>query len=295
MKKAFSAYFSFTQTERRGIGMLIVLLLLLQVILFTIELWIDPVETSREELEWRAAWKQMQEQQKMASYSDDATMPGSASLFAFDPNTLDSTGFLRLGLKSKTIHFLINWRNKGKIFRKKEDLKPLYTLTEAEYARIEPYISINQTTSEGHYPTYPGFKREPEPAFLNLNSTDSASLVRLNGIGPTLAHKIIARRQALGGFIRHEQLTEIYRFPDSTFQQLQQKLRIDPAAIVKIKINTCSIEQLKAHPYIGEKIGNNIILLRNGLGRYENIEQLKQVPLMNAEIYRKIAPYFIVE
>jgi len=41
---------------------------------------------------------------------------------------------------------------------------------------------------------------------IDLNGVDSATLVRLRGIGPTLAHKIIDRRAALGGFVQHEQL-----------------------------------------------------------------------------------------
>ncbi|PZF73431.1 helix-hairpin-helix domain-containing protein [Taibaiella soli] len=294
MKKIFLSYFSFTQSERRGASVLIILLLILQAVFFTMSFMTVPYETTAEEAEWRLAWVKRQMNER-AEETKNGTVPDMATLFSFDPNTLDSAEFRKLGLKEKTVHLLLNWRRKGKVFYKKEDLKPLYTLSDADYERIEPFIKISNTTGAEHFSSYPTYKREPEPAFLNLNSTDSASLVKLNGIGPTLAHKIVARRQALGGFINYEQLLEIYRFPDSTFQQLQQKLRIDPSAIIKIKLNTCSIEQLKAHPYIGEKVGNNIILLRNGLGHYENIEQLKQVPLMNAEIYRKIAPYFIAE
>lgn len=294
MKKLFRSYFSFTQKERYGVGVLIVLLLLLQIILFSMNAWIKPDKMTDEERNWRAAWNERKNDWQSLT-SEESELPTTPrSLFPFDPNTLDSTGFTQLGLPSKTIHLLLNWRHKGKVFYKKEDLKPLYTLSETDYARIEPFIRINVAPERNHY-AYSDFKHESEPAFLNLNTTDSASLVKLKGIGPTLAHKIIARRQALGGFINHAQLLEIYRFPDSTFQQLQQKLHIDPSSIIKIKLNTCTIEQLKAHPYIGEKIGNNIILLRNGLGHFENIEQLRQVPLMNAEIYRKIAPYFIAE
>jgi len=294
MKKVFRSYFSFTQKERYGVGVLIILLLLLQIILFCMTFWIKPDEMTNEEKNWRTAWSQRKKEFLFPDSAESELPIAAISLSPFDPNTLDSIGFSQLGLKPKTIHLLLNWRRKGKVFYKKEDLKPLYTLSEADYARMEPFIRINVQPEKNQY-SNANFKRESEPAFLNLNTTDSSSLVKLNGIGPTLAHKIIARRQALGGFINHAQLLEIYRFPDSTFLQLQQKLHIDPLSIVKIKLNTCNLEQLKAHPYIGEKIGNNIILLRNGLGRFENIEQLRQVPLMNAEIYRKIAPYFIVE
>jgi len=99
----------------------------------------------------------------------------------------------------------------------------------------------------------------------------------------------------LGGYLKHEQLLEVYKFNDTTFAMLRQKLFIRPEAIKKININTSTVEQLQAHPYIGEKMAKNILLLRNGMKRFENIQQLRQVPLMNEEIYRKIAPYLVVD
>ncbi|MBS1783775.1 MAG: helix-hairpin-helix domain-containing protein, partial [Bacteroidetes bacterium] len=62
-----------------------------------------------------------------------------------------------------------------------------------------------------------------------------------------------------------------------------------------IRLNTATLHELKSHPYIGEKMAQHIILYRDGLGHYTEIEQLRQVPLMNEEIYRKIAPYFVLE
>lgn len=63
-------------------------------------------------------------------------------LFPFNPNTLDSAGFIRLGLREKTTAILLHWRAKGKVFRRKEELKKVYTLTPEDYQRLEPYILL---------------------------------------------------------------------------------------------------------------------------------------------------------
>jgi DNA uptake protein ComE-like DNA-binding protein len=42
-------------------------------------------------------------------------------------------------------------------------------------------------------------------------------------------------------------------------------------------------------------MAKNILLLRKGLNKYENIGQLRQVPLMNEEKYRKIAAYCTID
>jgi DNA uptake protein ComE-like DNA-binding protein len=36
-------------------------------------------------------------------------------------------------------------------------------------------------------------------------------------------------------------------------------------------------------------------MFRDALGRFTSIEQLRQVPLMNEDLFRKIAPYFLVD
>src|SRR5690606_23267694 len=122
-----------------------------------------------------------------------------------------------------------------------------------------------------------------------------AILQRLRGIGPYFSKKIIEKRNALGGYIHHEQLKEAAKIPDTTFAMLRERLIIDKNQIKKINLNTASEEQLKQHPYISETMAKNIILYKNALNGYKKIEEIRQVPLMNEEIYRKIAPYLIVE
>ena len=68
----------------------------------------------------------------------------------------------------------------------------------------------------------------PLPNIINLNTTDSATLVRLKGIGPVTAGKIIAWRRAHGAFANISQLLEIRHFPDATFKLLKEHLVTGP-------------------------------------------------------------------
>lgn len=300
MKQLIKGFPPISRIERMGLTALALLVALVFMAWRLIPyLYAPPKEDEAENRKLAAAWQEYKSAHlaDINLNSDQPVADIPVVLTAFDPNTLDSEGFLQLGLSPRVVKGLMNWRRHGKHFYKKEDLKPLYNLTEADYTRIEPYIAIasspnayeNRTFSNGYT------KLPPLPATLDLNTTDSATIVRLNGIGPTLAHKIIERRKALGGFLKHEQLMEVYKFSDSTLTMLRQRLVIRPEIIKKIGVNTATIEVLQAHPYIGEKIAKNILLLRNGMKKFENIQQLRQVPLMNEEIYRKIAPYLVVD
>lgn len=66
----------------------------------------------------------------------------------------------------------------------------------------------------------------PLPNIVDINTTDSATLVRFKGIGPVTAHEIVARRQKLGPFTDINQLLEIRKFPEATFKILKQHLVI---------------------------------------------------------------------
>src|SRR5260221_958028 len=47
-------------------------------------------------------------------------------LFFFDPNTISTEAWKKLGLKDKTIHTIQNYLNKGGHFKKPEDLQRVY-------------------------------------------------------------------------------------------------------------------------------------------------------------------------
>jgi DNA uptake protein ComE-like DNA-binding protein len=293
MSHWWKAYSRFSSVESKGIIALVLLIAILLLIFVSMPYWL-PQSDFTTDPQLAAAFEQYKQEhlleEDQAEYTEETPIEGT--LFTFDPNTLDSAGFVRLGLRSKTVHMLLNWRRKGKKFYRKEDLKPLYTLKEEQYNLLAPYISI-AAREESRFGAFE--KSQSLPDEVDLNTADSATLVRLKGIGPTLAHKIINRRAALGGFLSHEQLLEVYRFADTTFDMLKTRLTINPQSVKKLRLNTASFEQLREHPYIGEEMARNIIMLREGLKRYGNIEQLRQVPLMNAEKYRKIAPYFVLE
>lgn len=304
MKEAIREYFRYSRAERTGLLALLVVLLALFGVNATVRHWAKPEVDVAKERALNAVWEKFQAEHGHADESrgwaktDEGPAP-PVELFPFDPNTLDSAGFRRLGLSAKATKGLMNWRRKGKVFYKPEDLKPLYNLPPETYAAIQPYIRISatRTTYESSYGRgfYGGWKSEPLPAFIDLNTADAALLVRLNGIGQTLADKIVAKRSALGGFIKHEQLLEVYKFPDTTYAMLKEKLRINAAAVRKLNLNTAAEAQLAAHPYIGEKTAKNILMLREGLGKFARAEDLRQVPYMTEESFRKIAPYCTVQ
>jgi DNA uptake protein ComE-like DNA-binding protein len=293
MKPVREFFIGFTRMERIGFSVLSVLLVLSFAFRFWIAFQMKDHPHSDEEKRLAFIYDEWRMENDHSTENSSLINEQNSQPFYFDPNKLDSAGFIQLGMPVKAVHGLLNWRRKGKKFRKPEDLAPLYNLPTELYARLKPFIRIEITEDPAFQHTQPAFSL---PKIIELNTADSALLDRaISGVGPALAHRIVERRNALGGFLSFDQLKEIYRFPDSTFIKIKERLTLDPHKIMHINLNEANEEILSRHPYIGERIARNILLYRQGIGHYSGIEQLRQVPLMSEEIYRKIAPYFIIK
>ena len=217
----------------------------------------------------------------------------NASLFIFNPNTASEAELLKLGLPKYTVKTILKYRAKNPFtFKRKEDLQKLYTLSKKDYERIAPYVRIpgNGATQVRDKPEYT-LRSNNEPQMVELNAATQEELISLKGIGPGYSKRVLNYRNALGGFLKVEQLKEVYGFPDSTYQQLKDKFTVNVTLVKQINVNIADEETLSRNPYIGRKLASNIIKLRNDIKQFKEIDQLRQVPLINEEKYRKIAPY----
>lgn len=215
--------------------------------------------------------------------------------FTFDPNILSKEGWQKLGLNERTIKTLINYRNKGGKFYKKEDLQKIWGLPDGFYDFVKDYISIRTSSSlEKKYTGALNSETERKVWNIELNSADTIALVELPGIGSKLAQRIINFRDRLGGFYSIDQVGETYGLADSIFKKIKPYLHIN-GGVKKININTATRDELKLHPYIKWNLANILVEYRNQHGHYKSIEELKNISSIDATLFLKIAPYLYKE
>ncbi len=152
-------------------------------------------------------------------------------LFPFDPNTADSTQFLRLGLRPWQVRNIYKYRAAGGRYRKPTDFARLYGLTLKQYKRLEPYIRIEKEVMAAdvygnireeyprHHYDYPVKLRKGE--HININTADTAQLMTVPGIGSYYARQIVRKRARLGGFASPKQLLEIEGFPETALEYME--------------------------------------------------------------------------
>lgn len=207
-------------------------------------------------------------------------------LFTFDPNTLSDSGFGRLGFSQREIATLRKYQEKGGRFSKKEDFSKLYFVSDDEYAALEAYIEIAPDTTR-RPDRYDGEKKRRE---VDINLSDTVELKSVRGIGSYFAREIVSLREELGGYYSLDQLIDIYGMTPERIAELENRLKVSSEAVRKINLNTATVHDLARHPYIDFKTANKLVGWREKRGRVSALD-LEQSGLLDAELYRKFAPY----
>lgn len=129
---------------------------------------------------------------------------------------------------------------------------------------------------------------------LNINLSDTSQWKQLKGIGSKRARQIVKYRSLLGGFVTAEQIKEVYNINDSLYNSISQYLSIKDSSIKKININSCTIKQLKNHPYVKWNIANSIVSYRDQHGSYKSLNELLKIHIISNELYFKIVSYLTI-
>lgn len=190
--------------------------------------------------------------------------------FRFDPNTVSVDELCRLGFTPKQAESIDKYRRSGGRFRRKEDFRKSYVVSDSVYKRLEKYIDI---------------------PLVDLNAADSADFDALPGIGGWFAKKMIEHRKALGSYSYKEQLMDIYRFDQEKYDGLSDLITVAPEHITPYPLWSLPADSLRKHPYINNlETARAIVLYRQNTPREEwTIEGLSDVGILSPQIASKLS------
>jgi len=304
VKSFIKSYFSYSRRQFRGIFVLISLIILV---------WIAPIilrifekEKVWDHIEYKNTIDQILKEEPPKEVFEYIS---STELFAFNPNTVSKEELLELGFNKQQSATLLNYRKAGGKFLAKDDLKKVYGITEDFYLVLEPYILIQgekekvaDEVSETNLDSL--IVKDKKSVFekqtlkltqiVELNSADSIELIKIPGIGPSFAKRIISFRNFVGGFYNKEQLTEIYGFTAEKIKNIEPYISIDTALIKKIDLNQADFKTLNKHPYIEYAQTKNLIKYRELMGKYSSVEEIIINHLMDSAGFFKVKPYLII-
>ncbi|HJZ39843.1 MAG TPA: helix-hairpin-helix domain-containing protein [Bacteroidales bacterium] len=297
MKKAFRDFLSFSSGERKGVIILILLIGIITgintVLVFrgpvSMPVNLAPLPDDIMAFEQSLVARSGEYPEEMPE--GDMVLQEPAELFRFDPNTVSAGELKRLGLSSRQIKTFLNYRSKGGKFYEKEDIEKIYGLSPRLCARLMDYVVTGKgpIIAEKHVQE----QAETETVTVEINEADTAAFMRLQGIGPVLATRIVKYRNLLGGFYDVTQLREVYGISDSLLTMISNRLYADPGEIRKLDLNKAEEGVMSRHPYIGRYTARGIIAYRSEADTLKSINELKVNGLITQETLEKLKYYVI--
>jgi DNA uptake protein ComE-like DNA-binding protein len=215
--------------------------------------------------------------------------------FDFDPNTAPVADLRKLGLSENSATHIAAYRRKGGVFRVKSDLLRIRGLDSSLYKRLYSHITL--PTRRSSRPRDTGgkasswLKKEVRQKF-DINTADTLQLKSVYGIGSRLAARIVKFRDGLGGFIRTDQLFEVYGLDSMTVKRLRDVCFIHADFVPEqININTADEKTLSAHPYVRYKLARLLVSYRFQHGDFTTATDIKNLSVITPEELERLLPY----
>jgi competence ComEA-like helix-hairpin-helix protein len=149
---------------------------------------------------------------------------------------------------------------------------------------------------------------------VDLNQADAATLGQLPGIGPKLASRILAQRDAQGPFAASDDLLQVPGIGPARVERLRPVLenpetragerpRTDTprsgsrktVPVRPLNLNVAIPAELCNLPGIGPVLADRIVAERTARGPFRDVEDLKRVKGIKDKTLEKLRPYVTVD
>ena len=231
----------------------------------------------------------------------------TVALHPFDPNTADVFELCEVGMTRMQAVSVIKYREAGKVYRIKEDLLTVYSMSDSLYRVLEPYIRIGDefriVRREFGDRRSDRFRRDTsERLHLRQFATDTLRGEHLRSIlGFTVrqAEAFDAYTRRHGAIRNADELRECYLLADWADTLAPYVVYVDdrPADpfLEPIELNSADSATLRRIYGIGEKSVGAIIDYRRRLGGFVRAEQLAEVPQVLESNYEKILQQICID
>jgi len=143
---------------------------------------------------------------------------------------------------------------------------------------------------ETGYKTFPVSEKLTAGETLSLNESDTTRWKMIPGIGSTYASRIVKYRELLGGYVRKEQLLEVYGMDDERYSRISPYID-SVGSCRKLQVNLAAFSDLLRHPYLNYDQVKVIVNLRQRKGDIVSINELAMLDEFTSDDIRRLEPY----
>ncbi|MEO1518310.1 MAG: helix-hairpin-helix domain-containing protein [Bacteroidota bacterium] len=262
--------------------------------------------------EWAALEPEKKVDQKFNGKSKKRRAPSLEATFSaemlqpFDPNAISKEKLLAMQLPKRWVGNLVKYRSKGGRFRKAEDLRKIYGMTDQLFEQLKDFLRFPNSSKDAYKLAKKSTVQESKPDSLfafDPNTASEANLQRL-GLPQRVVQNIVRYREKGGKFRRKEQLKKIYGLSPADFERLAPFIHLpeptekqapnlaipSPRPSVVIDINRADESTWQQLRGIGPAYARRIVNFREKLGGFHSVEQVGETYYLPDSTFQNIQP-----
>lgn len=284
--KWFSSFFTFSKSQRSGLLVLFILIVILQFFSFFLDLSI-PINENSDKEKWLSVQSEVDSLKEVA-FSKRAT------LYPFNPNFISDYKGYRLGMSVQEMDRLLLFRKQNKFVNSAEEFQKVTGVSDslldvlAPYFKFPDWINKKRNWKSFSNPKYPSYVENNKSMIVDINTASSKDLVKVFGVGEVIAQRILNYKERLGCFVAMEQLNEVWGLSSEVLVNINKQFIVKSmTGIKKWNINDASIHELAQFPYFKYVLAKQIVVYRSMNGTINSIDDLikiKNFPIDKAKI-----------
>ncbi|WP_298425426.1 helix-hairpin-helix domain-containing protein [uncultured Kordia sp.] len=283
--KNIKSHFKFAKAERSGILCIIFLIFIVQGIYFYTNPTKTPVHFADTEI--------IAYQKHIDSLKQIAILEQKPKIFPFNPNFISDYKGYTLGMSTTEIDRLHKFRETNKYVNSAKEFQTVTKISDSLLSEIQSYFKfpewVTRKKKKKRVYTPNAYVKKEEVVLekINLNKATIEELRKVYGIGEKLSARIVKYRAKLGGFVTESQLSDVYGLKPEVIQKVWKRFYLEKPTIVKMNINTCSLQDLLKIPYINYELADEIInerTLREGFKTFEELTKIRNFPNKKIDI-----------
>lgn len=300
--KIFKSHFWYNKSQRNGIFLLVILIVILQVVII-----LEPF--SKEEILDKNNIELIAFQNKIDSLKLVEIENRKPKIYPFNPNYITDFKGEQLGMSLEEIDRLHAFRKSNRFVNSKEDFQKVTKISDSLLIRISPYFKFpdwvvkrNQQQQNKQSKIIDKLSSADNPvashkiSTTDINKATAEDFRTVNGIAASFAERIIKYRSKLQGFSYPSQLYEVWGLQKKIADKVLATFKIiELPKIQKQNLNTIEFKQLLKNPYIDYELCKKIFNYRDEVAELQNISELKNIEGFPLDKYDRIVLYLVAE